>query len=76
MEQPHPDNIQIVSDKAAALVALIVNENIPHTQAMMIMMGVIDALARLSGNREVFWSGMSDLITAAAGELGTSKAIH
>lgn len=74
-DRAHID-IQNVSDRAAALVAMIVNENIPPNQARSIIMGVIDALARLSGNRELFWGDMSELVDAATEQLDTSHEIH
>lgn len=74
-DRTHID-IQNVSDRAAALVAMIVNENIPPNQARSIIMGVIDALARLSGNRELFWGDMSELVDAATEQLDTSHEIH
>lgn len=76
MEPTHTTDIQEVSDKAASLVAMIVNGNIPHTQAMLIVMGVIDALARLSGNRQLFWDGMLDLVDAANEQFDISHEIH
>jgi hypothetical protein len=69
-------DIQDISDRAAALVAMIVNENVPHNQARLIVMGVIDALARLSGNRELFWGDMWDLVDAVTEQLETSHEIH
>lgn len=76
MQQSLPDQLQDISDRAASLVAMIVNNNIPHTQAMGVVMGVIDALARLSGNRELFWGGMYDLVDAVNEQLETSTEIH
>ena len=69
-------DLEPVSNRAAALVAMIVNENIPHPQARLILMGVIDALARLSGNRQLFWGDMLDLVDAAAEQLEDSHEIH
>lgn len=69
-------DLEPVSDRAAALVASIVNENIPYPQARLIVMGVIDALARLSGNRELFWGDMLDLVDAATEQIETSHEIH
>ena len=66
----------MVSTQAAALVASIVNGNIPHIQARGVMIGMIDALARLSGNREVFWLEMYDLVDAVNEQLESSTEIH
>lgn len=45
-------------------------------EALLLIVGVIDFVARHSGNRELFWGDVWDLVDAASEAVETSPSLH
>jgi hypothetical protein len=63
------------SDKIQGMAALILQEP-SRGDALALIVRVIDFVARHSGNREMFWGEVLDLVDAAAEATESSTALH
>jgi len=62
-------------DKIQGMGVLILQEP-SRGDALLLIVRVIDFVARHSGNREVFWGEVYDLVDAASEVVETSTVIH
>lgn len=63
------------ADKIQGMAALILQEP-SRGDALMLIVRVIDFVARHSGNREMFWGEVCDLVDAATESLESSPSLH
>lgn len=65
----------INQQKIQGIGAVILQED-TRADAISLLLHVIDYIARHSGDREIFWCEISDLVDAMAEAVETSTAIH